>query len=193
MPKLNRKEQILQASLGLFAEHGYHNTGMEHIAQAVGMRASSLYNHFKSKQEVIAAISIGTMEDLLRTHARSLAGISDPLEKLRMSMKVHAIFHAERAEEIQVCDQEINNLEEPHRSIVLQLRRDYSSRWVNTIREISQSGAFDIPDPTITAFALIDMGRGPARWYRPDGKYSIAELAEQMADMAQKLVTKESR
>lgn len=67
MARINRKEQILEAALDLFAEHGYHNTGMEQIAKMVGMRASSLYNHYSSKQEVIAALAIGTMEELLRT------------------------------------------------------------------------------------------------------------------------------
>ena len=50
MANQRRRDQIAAAALDLFDQRGYHATGMEDIAKAVGMRASSLYNHFSSKQ-----------------------------------------------------------------------------------------------------------------------------------------------
>ena len=68
MANQRRRDQIAAAALDLFDQRGYHATGMEDIAKAVGMRASSLYNHFSSKQELLAEVTITAMEDLLRAN-----------------------------------------------------------------------------------------------------------------------------
>ena len=50
------KQKILKCSLRLFSEHGYESVRVEQIANAVGIKAPSLYNHFKSKQAIFDAI-----------------------------------------------------------------------------------------------------------------------------------------
>lgn len=51
--KMSRKEEILYATLELAAENGINAVSMSQIADKVGMKAPSLYNHFKSKDEII--------------------------------------------------------------------------------------------------------------------------------------------
>jgi AcrR family transcriptional regulator len=53
---LNRKEEIIRAAMKLFAQKGYHATSMQEIAEQSGMAKGSIYNYFKSKEEI--AISI---------------------------------------------------------------------------------------------------------------------------------------
>lgn len=50
------KWSIFEASVELFAKQGYQTVSMKDIANEVGVRASSLYNHFKSKDEILATI-----------------------------------------------------------------------------------------------------------------------------------------
>lgn len=50
---MSRKEEILYATLELAAENGINAVSMSQIADKVGMKAPSLYNHFKSKDEII--------------------------------------------------------------------------------------------------------------------------------------------
>lgn len=50
------KQKILKCALRLFSEHGYESVRVEQIANAVGIKAPSLYNHFKSKQAIFDAI-----------------------------------------------------------------------------------------------------------------------------------------
>ena len=47
---MTTKEKITEAALTLFAEKGYKGTSVKNIADAVGIKDASLYNHFKSKQ-----------------------------------------------------------------------------------------------------------------------------------------------
>ena len=50
---MTRKEQILNATLDLAAQYGLRSVTLTQIAERVNMRKPSLYNHFKSKDEVI--------------------------------------------------------------------------------------------------------------------------------------------
>lgn len=56
MEKKDTKEIILEKALSLFATHGYHGVFVGQIADEVGIKAPSLYKHFKSKQEIFDAI-----------------------------------------------------------------------------------------------------------------------------------------
>jgi len=49
-------ERILDAAEALFAEHGYAGTTLRDVAERVGIRIPSLYNHFESKDALYAAV-----------------------------------------------------------------------------------------------------------------------------------------
>ena len=53
---MSTKEKILDAALTLFAENGYNGTSVEQIAKAVGIKAPSLYKHFKGKEDILNAL-----------------------------------------------------------------------------------------------------------------------------------------
>lgn len=53
---MNTKQRILDEALTLFAEKGYANVYVSQIAESVGIKAPSLYKHYKSKQDIFNAI-----------------------------------------------------------------------------------------------------------------------------------------
>lgn len=53
---MSTKERILDAALTLFAENGYDGTSVEQIAKAVGIKAPSLYKHYKGKEDILNAL-----------------------------------------------------------------------------------------------------------------------------------------
>lgn len=65
---MTTKERITEEALTLFAEKGYKGTSVKNIADAVGIKDASLYNHFKSKQEIFDSIV-----ELILTHISSLS------------------------------------------------------------------------------------------------------------------------
>ena len=50
---MSTKEKILDAALSLFAENGYDGTSVEQIAGIVGIKAPSLYKHYKGKEDIV--------------------------------------------------------------------------------------------------------------------------------------------
>ena len=53
---MSTKEKILDAALTLFAENGYDGTSVEQIASFVGIKAPSLYKHYKGKEDILNAL-----------------------------------------------------------------------------------------------------------------------------------------
>lgn len=87
------QDEVLQASLKLFAEKGYFNTSLSDIKDAVGLKTTNgIYQHFKTKQAIAAAlrenildsfsISIDDIRRRNRKAAEQLREIVDLLFKL---------------------------------------------------------------------------------------------------------------
>jgi len=50
------KEKIYRAAATLFSKQGYDNVSMRNLAKAVGIRNSSIYNHFESKNDILLGL-----------------------------------------------------------------------------------------------------------------------------------------
>ena len=53
---MDTKKRILDVALDLFSQKGYGNVYVGDIAKGVGIKAPSLYKHYKSKQDIFNAI-----------------------------------------------------------------------------------------------------------------------------------------
>ncbi len=78
-----KRQAILEAAKHGFITHGYSGTSMEAIADAAPVSKPTLYNHFKSKQELFAAVIAGQCESLLSTLSEVQAEIRDPVAGLK--------------------------------------------------------------------------------------------------------------
>lgn len=56
MEQVSTKKRILIEALTLFSEKGYDAVSVGQIAEAVGIKAPSLYKHYKNKQDIFDAI-----------------------------------------------------------------------------------------------------------------------------------------
>lgn len=54
--KPNNKERIFDVSIELFSQYGYDGVSIRRIAKEVGIKESSIYNHYKSKESIMDAI-----------------------------------------------------------------------------------------------------------------------------------------
>ncbi|NQT78444.1 MAG: TetR/AcrR family transcriptional regulator [Bacteroidetes bacterium] len=62
-----KRRQIMDAALELFANEGYHSTSISNIAMQAGISKGLMYNYFESKEELVSSIidsGIEIMEDL---------------------------------------------------------------------------------------------------------------------------------
>lgn len=53
---MNTKDKIIEVALDLFSINGYEAVSIRDISRAVGIKESSIYNHFKNKQDIFDTI-----------------------------------------------------------------------------------------------------------------------------------------
>lgn len=187
-PAADRHREILDAALELFATIGYRATTMAQIGDRIGIRGPSLYKHVSSKQELLVAIMTGMMEELLRRQRAALDAGGDVRERLERITAVHVQYHAEHRYEAFVGHREIDNLVEPERSRILELRREYESRFRELVHEGRRTDVFRTSSDRWSSYAILDMGIGVSAWFNPSGSVAPDELAATYAAFALRML-----
>lgn len=86
------RQRILEVSAREFAVHGYGGASLRRIAAAAGLQVGSLYFHFRTKDELVAATLVDGVESaraaLIEAIERVPAGAS-PTERLRAAIRGH--------------------------------------------------------------------------------------------------------
>lgn len=185
---VNRSADIRATAIRLFAEQGYRGTSMKDIAAAVGIRAPSLYNHLRSKQDLLREVMVENMEQLDSKVSTAIAGSGSMVGAVRAGTEAHVLHHTDNPDEVRIGNREILSLDEPFRGRVLALRHRYQRMFVDLVERGKEEGVFAVDSPKLTVFALLAMGIGVANWYRPDGELSGAEIAARFGDIAVMMV-----
>ena len=84
------REAVLDAALTLFAQYGYHGTAVSQIAEALGVRTPSLYNHMRSKQELLYQIVDHTTAGVLADFHDAVNERADPNQSRKSRRPKHA-------------------------------------------------------------------------------------------------------
>jgi len=181
--------RIEEAALDLFFERGYTSTTMRDIAQACGITAAALYNHFASKDAILYARVARLHEELEASLVAAAAGAGDePRDILAAIVRAHAMIHTQYRKDAHVANSEIFALEEPGRGGVVAARRRMATMFQETIEAGVKRGSFTVADPVVVTFAIINMGIRIAEWFAPNGRLSADEVADIHADLALKMV-----
>src|ERR1700722_10349347 len=89
------KERIKREAMRLFVERGVDAVSMRDIADAVGLKAPSLYAHFRSRDELIAEMFVGSYAEYGRRLAQAAATPGRFAAKLEAMVRTICALHAE--------------------------------------------------------------------------------------------------
>ncbi|WP_242676888.1 TetR/AcrR family transcriptional regulator [Rhodococcus sp. ABRD24] len=159
---------MLAAAAEYFADQGYHSAGMRGIADSVGIKGASLYNHFTSKEEILYAIALKMTQVPVEEHLLVLDEPGTPAERLTSLIDVHLRHLAVNRVEHLVSLRELSALNVEHREQVLEYRKYYQRRVRDVIAAGIRAGEFDNADPLRAAVAVLDLMNGVSWWLRDD-------------------------
>ena len=177
-------DAVLDAALTLFAERGYHGTAVSQIAARLGIRTPSLYNHMRSKQDLLEAIIGQTVDSVLDDFRAAIDDVGDPVERLRQAIRVYALRHATHRREALVANRDTTSLPEPARTRIRQQERDHERAVRAIICDGAGTGDFHVDSPALASFAILEMCLSIARWFRADGPRNAEQVADEYADFA---------
>jgi len=182
------EQSVRETALTLFAQRGYHGTALRDIANEVGIRTPSLYNHIESKQELLRGILLVTTEQVWSDFETAVEGVSDVGERLCRAVVTYALRHAIHRREALIVNRDVESLDQPARSEVMALRRRHERAVREIIVEGVGAGVFRVKDPFLASFGILEMCVSVARWFDPAGALSAEQVASEYGEFALRVV-----
>lgn len=92
LPAHERREQLLEVSVAVFAREGYHSTSMNDVADAAGVTKPVLYQHFASKRELYREL-LGEIGGQLRDSiAKATTNAAGPRQQIEEGFAAYFEF-----------------------------------------------------------------------------------------------------
>ncbi|GAC1587988.1 MAG: TetR/AcrR family transcriptional regulator [Candidatus Velthaea sp.] len=180
--------RLVLGALKCFAEKGYHGTTTRDIAKRAGLSPAALYLHYKSKADLLFAISAVVGNAMLDELRRAAEQPGTPPERLRHLVKTHVSFHAAMHTAVHVANYELHALPPKYRKQIAAIR-DATEAIVHECLETGiASDDFAIADLRAVTIAILSLGISVSRWFSPGGRLSAEELGELYADLVSRMV-----
>lgn len=176
----SRKDVIVRKAATLFREKGYKAASMRDLAEAVGVEAASLYNHIKSKSELLHELVFSVANKfVLKMDEIESENISS-LQKMEKLLRFHITEMINNYEEVYVSDREWKHLSDPYLSNYQNQRRVYRKRIAAIIENgIRNKEIKNIDAPTVVLIFLHAVS-GIESWHRSTKKITAVELEQNM-------------
>ena len=181
------RSAIRQAAADRFFEQGYESTTVREIADALDIRAASIYYHYPDKQQILFELIDSAMTLLADGVRAAVAAHDSPADRLTAVVVHHVALHALRPREATLGETELRSLTGERLELAVAKRDAYEAIVVGVLADGVRTGVFEQLDPKLTAFAVISMCTNVGIWYRPDGRLTLPEVARSYATMATRL------
>jgi AcrR family transcriptional regulator len=148
-----RKQQLVDAAIELFAERGYAATRIADICTAAGVAKGLFYWYFPTKQDLFAELVRTMRLRLRRAQAAAFDPAADPLTRIRQGAEASVRFMAEHAPYFALLQVE---RADPQLAATLREGSDVYLRDVlGHIREAQREGLIADSDPTLLALGVL--------------------------------------
>lgn len=193
MVETDARVRLIEAAIDSFAAKGFHATTTRDIAAAAGMSQAALYVHYASKEDVLNLICRSGLGELLALMDEAYAGADEPRQQLADVVRSFAVWHAQHSALAKVANYEFSGLRPDHWAQIRGIRQAIELRIRGIIESGMRSGDFDVQDSHMTTFSVISMGSDIARWYRANGTWTVAQVADHYSSMVLRLVGAQPR
>jgi AcrR family transcriptional regulator len=178
MKKANTKEIIIEKATDLFYKHGFVKASIRDIVRSVGVTNSTVYFHFKNKDEILYCIIEDIGSVLLKNLRAASQKYQDPVDCLREMIFKQVCLTKEKRKELKIYMEEQYQLQTALRNKAIRQHRQLYDIYYNKICEILDKGLGRQIDKTVMTFGIIAMVNWAYRWFIDNGRLSIEDVAE---------------
>ena len=164
-----KRDELVKKSLEIFYRNGFHATGMDMLAAESGVSKTSMYKHFRTKEDLILAVLrlrdenfrnwlFRRMEDAGEAPREQLLGMFDALAEWFSEEGYRGCMFIKASAEYQESDHAIHAQSSEHKRLLF-----------DHVAELSKRAAVDEPDELARQLLLLKegaivmavLGRGP--------------------------------
>jgi TetR/AcrR family transcriptional regulator, cholesterol catabolism regulator len=179
----SRRHAIIDTSAQVFAQRGYHATGIMELCAANDLGKGALYHYIGSKEELLAAIHNRVMDEVMAGAERVAEAGGSPSQQLAMlGDEILDVIHR-YPDHVWVFLHEFPALTGERAEEFRIRRRDYERRVEAVLRAGVETGEFRDLDPRLTALAWLGMHNYTYLWLKPGGSLSARDVAKPFAEI----------
>jgi len=170
-----RKQEIIKKSEILFKEKGYSAVTMRDIATVMGMKAASLYNHIKSKQEILSVIILSLAEQFTAGMDAVVASEKTTLEKLQEIIALHIQITSNHPNGMASLNANWMHLEEKL-GYYFELRDGYEDSFREVIIDGIEKDELSEVNPEVLLFSMLSTLRSLYLWIPKKDDVNLKDL-----------------
>lgn len=183
VPGDDRRQQIRDLALNLFVHEGYGNVSLRQLAEPLGLRAGSLYNHLESKQTLLFELIHDHLQHLLDGAQREIGKTNEVATQLRAFIATHIYFHIRHQALSLLINLELRSLECAQQIEIKTLLKQYRQSLAQILKQGMDTGLFHTQPVASAVQAVLAMLSGVAFWFNEQGEITSAQLTRQFTRM----------
>ena len=184
--KTNDKYQrILEASVNVFADHGFHQSTVSQIAKKAGVADGTIYLYFKNKEDILVQIFNYKTKQIFERFREVVDSADNPIEKLRNLIRRHLQeFQQDRNLAVVYLAEtrQINRVMEDQIKIM-------SKMYFDLVAEILEQGQQDGNFRKVLHLGLVkrhilgSVDEVISTWLHADDNYDLVSMADPLVDL----------
>ncbi len=181
LPAAERREQLLHTAVAVFAEHGFHATSMNDVAEAAGVTKPVLYQHFSSKRELFIELLADIGAELRETIAKATTDASGPRQQIEDGFRAYFRYVDEQTDSFKVLFGSGARRDPEFASFA----RNVEESIAEAIAELIVIGGQPVSHGLMLAHSIVGMTEAASRyWLAHDREPDVDTLASQLSQLA---------
>jgi AcrR family transcriptional regulator len=181
LPAAQRREQLIDSAIGVFAAHGYHAASMNDVADAAGVTKPVLYQHFSSKRDLFVEILTEIGNQLRDTIAKATTEATGPREQIENGFRAYFHYVADHTDAFRVLFGSGARRDPEFAAFA----RAVETTIAETIAELIVVDGQPAGDRELVAHTIVGMTEAASRyWLAHDRHPDIDTLAERVSGLA---------
>ncbi len=181
LPAAERRQQLLDVALEVFARCGYHDTSMSEVAEAAGVTKPVLYQHFGSKRGLFVQVLAEVAGQLRTAVGKATAEAGSPREQVERGFTAYFEWVERPRGGFEVLFTGESRRDTEFVAEVRRVERDMAE----SIAGLIVIDGLDDERRRLMAYAIVGMSETISRhWITADLQLSPADLAASAAELA---------
>jgi AcrR family transcriptional regulator len=173
-----RRAQVMDIAATMFEDRGYHETSMESIAEAVGVRKASLYYYFASKDDLLVEIHQEMINLILDKQRDRVDAAELSSSEMLLAIMTDLISLMEsHPGHLRIFFEHFRELPAETRREIAGKRDGYRDMLITVLEDGREAGEFTFDDSFLTAMLILGMCNWTYQWFDPNGAVSAKALA----------------